>query len=75
MAVKVRPLPGSGSFIPDTHPRAGDSARPFTRQRHSRTDAEDSTSAASVQAIDFFLSSKPRDLNVTDSKGGKCSRN
>ena len=68
-------LAGVGVVHPNTHPRAGDSARPFTRQRHSRTDAEDSTSAASVQAIDFFLSSKPRDLNVTDSKGGKCSRN
>lgn len=56
-------------------PRAGDSARPVTRQRHSRTDAEDSISAAPLQVTDSVGTSKQRDSFVTKAKGGKCRRN
>jgi len=68
-------LAGVGVVHSSTHPRAGDSASPVTRQRHSLTEAPDSISAASVQAVDSFVSFRPRDLNVTNAQGGKCRRN
>jgi hypothetical protein len=74
-ARKVSALAGVGVVHSSTHPRAGDSASPVTRQRHSLTGAPDSISAASVQTIDLFVSYKPRDLSVTNHLGGRCRRN